>query len=220
MFKTYPYLTYIMDILENFYANFISDPLEDISYIAAIIVLTLTATKYFREKKAAEDKYSREKKAAEDKYIAERDADRSRASENLYFEIADTLQTIKGKKDSISRKEMEILDSNGKKKTVHFINMLFNHDFYDSMISSGIINFLDPQLQQSIQNIFRIIKLHNKYLDITTRAPILSAYSVKELSVIKEQNQRYYEWMNDAEDALRDKIPDIMKKLEKYVKAA
>ncbi|ABK76970.1 hypothetical protein CENSYa_0334 [Cenarchaeum symbiosum A] len=48
--------------------------------------------------------------------------------------------------------------------------MAFNHDFYDSMISSGMINFLEPQLQQSIQNLFRIIKSHNNYLSITTRA--------------------------------------------------
>lgn len=42
-----------------------------------------------------------------------------------------------------------------------------NHNFYDSLIYSGKINFLDPSLQQPVQDIFKRIKMHNKYVDAT-----------------------------------------------------
>ncbi len=49
------------------------------------------------------------------------------------------------------------------------MNRDLNHDFYDSLIFSGQINFLEPSLQQQVQDTFKRIKKHNEYLEITKK---------------------------------------------------
>lgn len=69
-----------------------------------------------------------------------------------------------------------------------------NHDFYDSLISSGKINFLEPDLQQPMQNTFKRIKMHSEFLAITKRMRDLQTDG----SVPKPAYQ-YYEWMDKRE---------------------
>ena len=47
---------------------------------------------------------------------------------------------------------------------VYFMNRMFNHDFYDSLAFSGKINFVKPELQQRVQDVFYHIKDHNSWL--------------------------------------------------------
>ena len=43
----------------------------------------------------------------------------------------------------------------------YFMNRMFNHDMYDSLIHSGRINAVRAELQQQIQDVFQLIKDHN-----------------------------------------------------------
>jgi len=54
-------------------------------------------------------------------------------------------------------------------REMFFMNRNLNHDFYDSLAFSGKINFLRPELQQHIQNIFRQIKTRNEFLALARK---------------------------------------------------
>ena len=83
-----------------------------------------------------------------------------------------------------------------------------NHDFYDSLIFSGKINFLRPELQQQVQNIFHQIKTHNEYVDQVLKM------SDETLGEIPEKSHKYYAWMDENEVKLLKDIPKVLKKLE------
>ena len=138
-----------------------------------------------------------------DIYRTKRD-ERTRISRNLYGEFTDTLDTLKwrtgdGKTSS---------DTLGAKKMKHVVtNKFLNHDVYDSLINSGKINFLQYELQQQVQNIFRMIKRHNQYLQIT--GDTLNRGENKSANL-----RPYYEMMETYEQDLLQQIPDILQKLK------
>ena len=88
------------------------------------------------------------------------------------------------------------------------MNRILNHDFYDSLVFSGKINFLKPDLQQQIQNIFNQIKTHNEYLDLTRKM------TVGKQEDFPEDTHEFYIWMDNNEVKLLKDIPIMMKKLK------
>lgn len=133
-------------------------------------------------------------------------AKRKRASKSLHTELIDTLESLDREKYS---KEACSLVTNDNRE-IFFMSRKFNHDFYDSLIFSGHINFLRPELQQQVQNIFRQIKTHNKYLDL-----VGELQDEDKSGKIPEKTYKYYEWMDKNEVKLEKDIPIMLKKLEK-----
>lgn len=97
------------------------------------------------------------------------------------------------------------------KKELFFMNRTLNHDFYDSLVFSGKINFLRPELQQQVQNIFNQVKTHNKYLELVMKMNEEAAGNE-----IPEISYKYYDWMDRNEVKLLNDIPLVLKKLEGF----
>ena len=142
-------------------------------------------------------------KKDEEKKQKEND-ERDRASRNLFGELNDTLNAL-DENQHHDLKKVEIQNNE-----FYFTNRAFNHDFYDSLIFSGKINFLKPELQQPIQDIFQRIKDHNFYIrrirDIEDKAKTNEDISLKTL--------RYYKILSEDEEILLEDIPNMKIKLK------
>ena len=142
------------------------------------------------------------------KYFKNRNKDRKQASKNLYLELKDTLRSLDGQKHESDSYGVNIKNKEGKNEKVYFINRDFNHDVYDSMVFSGRINLLEPELQQPIQDIFKRIKIHNRYLTATREMGTLD-------DPVPKESYSYYEWMNKNEIRIKDEIEDMLEKLKR-----
>ena len=140
------------------------------------------------------------------RYFKNRDKDRKQASKNLYLELKDTLNSLDGQKHQSDSYSVNIKNEKGNDVEVYFINRDFNHDVYDSMVSSGRINLLEPELQQPIQDIFKRIKMHNKFLAATRDMGTLD-------DPIPKESHPYYEWMDKNEIRLKNEIEGMLGKL-------
>ena len=67
-------------------------------------------------------------------------AKRKQASKNLHTELIDTLESLDRKKYFDEADSFHTDDN----REIFYMNRNFNHDFYDSLIFSGNINFLRP----------------------------------------------------------------------------
>lgn len=136
--------------------------------------------------------------------------ERSRASKNLYTELDDALDGLDYKKHSKDFKDVLLKNGN----VVKFMNRALNHDFYDSLVFSGKINFLPPKIQQTVQDTFQRIKDHNFYIrkirDIED-----NAFPKEDIS---PKTTRYYEMLDKTEVDLLDEIPKIKEKLKEEFK--
>lgn len=146
------------------------------------------------------------------KYFRDKDAETTRASENLYLELEDTLTSLDAKSfpDDVYSTKIDVLD--GDKKKVYFMARSLNHDFYDSLIYSGKINFLDPSLQQPIQDIFKRIKMHNQYVDAVL------GMSEDNDGFVPPKAHKYCAWIDDAEKHLQEELPKILQSLQTHFK--
>ena len=139
-------------------------------------------------------------------------SERTRASRNLYIELNNTLDALDEKSypDSFSVVEFE----GGQK--YYFMNRMLNHDFYDSLVFSGKINFLPTEIQQKTQDAFQLIKDHNSF--------IRSIRNIEDRAGpdedINSKTKRYYKELDRVEADLLDKngIPLLKTKLEKEFK--
>ncbi len=131
-------------------------------------------------------------------------AETKRASGNICRELRDTLESLDRSK--FRNESIDFTTKDGKK--VYFMNRVLNHDFYDSLISSGKINFLDPDLQQHVQNIFKLIKRHNEHLKIAEKIRIDKQES------FPEETHIYHIWMERDERMLLQDIPVLIKNIE------
>ena len=129
--------------------------------------------------------------------------ERKRASKNLYGEMRDTLQSIRG---DIFPEDLFDLKASG--KTITFTKRFLNHGIYDSLVFSGGIKFLDYDIQQKIQNVFNMIKYHNRYLGMILE----NTTSDNETS---KSSMRYYKVLDKYERRLLKEIPDVLESLEK-----
>ena len=159
-------------------------PVEDLVKLASIVtILSLVVTPSF--------------------YFARRwhesRAEGLRASQNLYLELEDTRDGFDTAKSG-DLKQVRLSDE----EEVYFMNRLLNHDFYDSLVFSGKINFVKPELQQRVQDIFHDIKDHNRHL-----------LKVRELEDVHDDGykfnvDRHYRMLDSIDGLLRDRIPEIM----------
>lgn len=134
--------------------------------------------------------------------------ERTRISRNLYGELKDTLDTLESRKHpGYPVMKVEVETDDGQKHTHTYTNRFFNHDVYDSLVSSGKINFLKYELQQIVQNIFKMIKQHNEYLS--------TIMDVCDHASSKTSLASYYAIMDEYEQDLMGQIPNILIKLEK-----
>lgn len=140
------------------------------------------------------------------KYFKNRNKDRKQASKNLYLELKDTLNSLDGQKHKSDSYSVNIKNEKGEDAEVYFINRDFNHDVYDSMVFSGRINLLEPELQQPIQDIFKRIKMHNKFLAATREMGTLE-------DPVPKESHPYYEWMDKNEIRLKGEIERMLGKL-------
>ena len=148
--------------------------------------------------------YFRQKRDSEKKILNDEEREIKRASSNICRELLNTFDALDRTKHPDESKSFKT-DTG---KEIFFMNRIFNHDFYDSLIFSGKINFLEPELQQPLQDIFRMIKEHNEYLRLTKRIK-----HDKEKQPPKETHI-FYIWMNEYEEKLLVHIPEMMNRLE------
>ena len=151
--------------------------------VFTIISVTSTPVLYFvkmDEKEKELEKISRD--------------ENKRASQNLYLELKDTMETFEGKYTlKLTTGEFS------------FVNRFWNHDIYDGLVASAKMGFLRSDLQQRTQNVFRPIKLHNRYLH-----RVLELQDIGGLDL-----SRYYEILEDYEARLKEDIPKLMTELKK-----
>ena len=187
----------VLAICETILANFTVETINILASLATIATVLVSAIKYFKA----------------------RNDDKKRASRNLYLELKDTLESLeyKGHEDEFYHVEIKIPEKKdgkyvGEKDfTAYFMNRDLNHDFYDSLIFSGQINFLEPKLQQQVQDTFKRIKNHNKYLHITKNMG-----EEDENNTIPRKSYSYYHLLDKDECRLKEEIPEIMKQLQEY----
>lgn len=127
--------------------------------------------------------------------------ERSRASNSLYLELDDALNGPDEKNhDDLRRVRI-------KNRHIYFMNRLLNHGFYDSLISSGKITFVRPELQQPIQDTFQHIISRNEIL-----------YKIRELQESGAQADSaypHYKSLAGYEEYLINNIPNLMHELKK-----
>ncbi len=179
--------------------NFVGENgVSSIASVGTIIALIIAIIKYLdRSKQQETDRIEKEKN------------ERTRASKNIHIELQDAREALDRAKYGDDAKSFIL-----HKKEYFFMNRTFNHDFYDSLVSSGKINFLKSDLQQPLQNIFQTIKIHNKYLDLVD-----TMYDQNSENKIPDKSLKYYQWMDENEIKLMEAIPIMQKKLEEYFKS-
>lgn len=119
--------------------------------LAAILSLAIVPITYFLRQSEKETEIKQKE-----------DAEKNRTCRNLYGELHDTVDAIKGKQYPEDLLDVS-LNNNTK---ITYTHRFLNHDIYDSLIFSGGIKFLKYELQQKIQDIFNMNKRHNHYLEI------------------------------------------------------
>lgn len=140
------------------------------------------------------------------KWLRDR-SDRADVSRSLHAELKDALEALDG---TAKRQVMEI-EINGVKR--YYTLVFMNHDMYDSFIFSGQIKSLNHDLQQKIQDIFRRIKKHKEYLELTIRFNDIAV--INNNKDIRKITDPYYDIIAKYETELEDDIPKMMKELEK-----
>ena len=133
-------------------------------------------------------------------------SERKMVSKNLHGELQDALDALD---DKLHPKDFFTLKFS-RDREIQYMNRSLNHDVYDSLIFSGKINFLRHDLQQQIQDIFKRIKAHNKYI-IKTGEMLVKDKGNAQVYV-------YYERLEYIEKILLESIPATMKKLAKDTK--
>ena len=145
-------------------------------------------------------------------YFSHKKTETATTAENLYRELEDTLAGLDEEIFPNDFYNTSIKDRTGGSRAVCFMNRKFSHDSYDSLIYSGRINFLDPPLQQRVQNTFKRIKTHNKYIDM------VRDMVERNNGVVPAAAHYYCEWMDDAEKHLQQELPAMLQTLRAHFK--
>lgn len=89
---------------------------------------------------------------------------------------------------------------NGQK--VYFMNRMLNHGTYDSLVMSGKMIVIDPNLQQPIHDVFQIIIDRNDFLQ--------KIRNMEEAGDRLSMADRYYLQLNSAEETLLNMVPPLL----------
>lgn len=133
----------------------------------------------------------------------DRRAERRQATTNVWLELEYDLKSLDR---ATFGRDLVSVDVEG--SVARFMNRDLNHDIYDSLASSGNLNFLEPGLQQMVQFVFRMIKMHNVYTDIVTRELSRGGECTKDMASMCK-------WLEWSEAVMRDNIPELMESLKK-----
>lgn len=133
-------------------------------------------------------------------YLLRREMDRrtemATVSTGLYLELADAHDGLDEDKhhDLIAARM-----SDG--TSAFFMNRMFNHDMYDSLIHSGRINAVRAEFQQQVQDVFQLIKDHNA-----------SLRKIRDLEASREGSvpEEYYRHIGRTDSDMRERIPALM----------
>ena len=136
--------------------------------------------------------------------------ERSRATKNLHTELDDALDGLNERKHTGDLKKVDLPND----REAYFMNRVFNYDFYDSLVFSGKINFLPPEIQQPVQDTFQKIKDHNRHL----RKIREIEDDAGEEEDVSKKTTRYYESLSKIEEELLSDIPKVKEKLEEEFK--
>lgn len=137
-------------------------------------------------------------------YLLKRETDRrgevATISSSLYMELADALDgLVGGRHADLWAVRM------GDGAHARFVNLMFNHDIYDSLIHSGRINAVRAEHQQHVQDVFQLVKDHNASLK-----------KIREMESIKgcEIDDGHYRHLGWTDAELRRRIPPLMEVLK------
>lgn len=131
--------------------------------------------------------------------------ERKRISENLHAELEDTIDAL-----DFKRHEGDVTGLKGDGGMFPFMNRMFNHDVYGSMIHSGKIGILKSDMQQSLQDVFQTIKDHNRRIENIGSVEDGS----REGEDITAKVRKYYKMLHDYEKELPEEIRKLQKKLK------
>lgn len=123
-------------------------------------------------------------------------------STGLYLELADTRDGLDDDRHG-NLKAVELADGT----KIRFMNRMFSHDIYDSLIHSGRIHAIRAEFQQQIQDVFRLIKYHNAILR-----------SMRDIEVTAKDagiHARYYKELDRTDSTLRMRVPALMDVLKR-----
>ena len=123
-------------------------------------------------------------------------------STGLYLELADTRDGLEGDHHG-DLTGVELADGT----KFRFMNRMFNHDIYDSLIHSGRIHAIRAEFQQQIQDVFQLIKDHN--------AALRAIRNIEAITKDSAVNAWYYEHLDKTDSILRLRVPALMDVLKR-----
>ena len=94
-----------------------------------------------------------------------------------------------------------------KGQKAHFMNRMFNHGTYDSLVMSGKIIVIKADLEQPIHDVFQIIKDRNSFLQ--------KIRDLEEAGDLRASVKRYYRELSRAEEKPLHAIPPLLDELRK-----
>lgn len=147
------------------------------------------------------------------KFLQSKDAEKKRASESLYTELKDAFEGLDDEKFPNSVLHVVITKDDDTTEILYLMNRTLNHDFYDSLIFSGQINFLEPKLQQPIQDLFKLIKMHNECM-----MRIGQSMAQDGTNAIPKSAYKYCKWVDENEPRLKMSIQSMMGELKRHFK--
>ena len=143
-------------------------------------------------------------------YLLKREVDKrtemTTISTGLYLELADARDGLdEDRHDDL----MAVRMSDG--TSAFFMNRMFNHNMYDSLIYSGRINAVRAELQQQAQDVFQLIKDHNA---------ALRRMRDFENSKGGDLDEEHYRHLDKTDSNLRRRIPALMVVLKREYRIA
>lgn len=137
-------------------------------------------------------------------------------AKGLCAELEDTVRAL-GETSRHRQLEKTIIDPESMSaiktcKKIHCTLTFLNHDAYDSFLYSGHLMALDAGLVQEVQNVYQLVKYHNKYLKHLM--PLLDRES-ETGEVNLTGTSTYYNILDKYESNLLETIPPLKKSLLK-----
>ena len=120
---------------------------------AVVMPLFIALTLYLLDKKKTENERKELERKTEAERIALEKAKELQVFGSLRKELEDTRNSL------LNKRKMKFRDHE-----IEFTSKYLNHDIYDSLLITGNILYIEHKKQQTLQNITKRIKLHNKRL--------------------------------------------------------
>ena len=127
-------------------------------------------------------------------------SDKREFCKKIHDELMDTLNSLNG---MLGRETKEVIIDN---KKIHYKHVYLNYLVFDTSINSGEFNLIKSNLQQSIQDIYGKIKIHDEFV----RKIVNIELDPEQILVVPDD---YYIILNKHEKEMLQEIPVILTKL-------